>query len=147
MRNACFILLAAVVVTATSRPAAAVLQFYKVFEAEHLTDHPDQDFATLVKKPANRCYICHVGKKRTHRNEFGSLMDERLDWKKDAKDKAKISAALKDALAQHVDPDDASSETYSGRLAASKFPGGELEELKKEPAGEEESAEGSASDQ
>ena len=118
----------------TAPPAAAVLQFYKVFETEHLANHPDAEFVALVKKPANRCYICHLGKKRTHRNDFGTLMDENLDWKKDAKDKEKISAALKEALAQHVDPDDPSSETYADRINNSQFPAGELEELKKEPA-------------
>ena len=51
----------------------------------------------FVKKPANRCYVCHVGKKRTHRNAYGALMEETLDWKKDAKDKEKILAAIKKA--------------------------------------------------
>lgn len=134
MRTACLIVLVAIVVSWSAQPATAVLQFYKVFEAEHLANHPDQEFVALVKKPANRCYMCHVGKKRSHRNEFGALMEEPLDWKKDAKDKEKIAAAIKDALAKHVDPNDDTSETYADRLGKGQFPAGELDELKKEPA-------------
>jgi hypothetical protein len=122
------------VTSVTAPPAAAVLQFYNVFATEYLADHPDAEFVALVKKPANKCYICHLGKKRTHRNAFGALMDEQLDVEKDKKDKEKIAAALKEAFAQHVDPNDPSSETYADRLAKSQFPAGELEELKKEPA-------------
>jgi hypothetical protein len=134
MRNVCLILLVGLFVSATARPAAAVLQFYNVWKAEYLTNHPDKEFATLVGKPANRCFVCHVGKKRTHRNAYGAQMEEALDWKKDTKDKEKILAAIKAAGEQHVDPADESSETFAQRIEASKFPAGELEDLKKEPA-------------
>lgn len=134
MRTVCSIALAFALIPVSARPAMAVLQFYKVFQAEYLDDHPDQEFAALVKKPANRCFVCHQGKKRTHHNAFGIHLVEPLDRRKDAKDKEKISAVIKQVLAMHVDPDDETSETYGDRLAASKWPGGELEELKKEPA-------------
>jgi len=134
MRNVCLIFVVAVLMSATARPASAVLQFYKVWETEYLTNHPDKDFAALVKKPANRCFVCHVGKKRTHRNEYGKLMEESLDWKKDTKDKEKILAAIKAAGEKHVDPNDDSSETFGARIAAGRFPAGDLEDLKKEPA-------------
>lgn len=134
MRNVCLILLVAVVVSATAQPAAAVLQFYKVWETEYLTNHPDKDYAALVKKPANRCFVCHVGKKRTHRNAYGKQLEELLDAKKDTKDKEKILAAIKQVADKHFDPTDDKSETFVQRIEASKFPGGELDELKKEPA-------------
>ena len=133
MRNVCLILVVAVLLSTTAQPAAAVLQFYKVWEAEYLANHPDQDYAALVKKPANRCFVCHVGKKRTHRNAYGAQMEELLEWKKDAKDKEKILAAIKAAGEKHVDPNDDSSETFGARIAAGKFPAGDLEDLKKEP--------------
>lgn len=134
MRNVCLVLLVGLFLSIIARPAAAVLQFYKVWEEEYLTDHPDKDYVALVKKPANRCFVCHVGKKRTHRNEYGAEMEEALEWKKDAKNKEKILEVIKAAGEQHVDPDDESSETFAERIAASKFPAGELEDLKKEPA-------------
>jgi hypothetical protein len=60
-----------------------------------------------------------------------------LDRKKDLRDVEKISASIKKALEKHVDPKDEKGETYLDRLKASKWPGGELEKLKKEPPKEE----------
>jgi hypothetical protein len=134
MRTVCCLIATSMIVSMTAHPAAAVLQFYKVFQTEYLDNHPDQEFATLVKKPANRCFVCHQGKNRKHHNAFGEHLEELLDRKKDIKDKEKIAAALKKVVVLHVDPDDETSETYADRIAASKFPGGELEDLKKEPA-------------
>jgi hypothetical protein len=137
MRFVCPFLAALFVVTALmAQPAAAVLQFYKVWESEYLTDHPDKDYAALVKKNPNRCFVCHQGKNRKHRNEYGAHLGELLNAKKDAKNKDKILAAIKQVGDLHFDPNDDKSETFNERIAASKFPGGELEDLKKEPAKE-----------
>jgi cytochrome c2 len=134
MRILCSFLLVCVLLSTSAQQAAAVLQFYKVWETEYLTDHPDLEFAALVKKPANRCYVCHVGKKRSHRNVYGAQMDELLDRTKDVKDKEKIVAAIKQVGAMHSDPNDDTSPTFDELIAAGKFPGGNLEEMKKEPA-------------
>jgi hypothetical protein len=58
---------------------------------------------------------------------------ETLDRKKDIKNKEKIIAEIEKAVKLHVDPNDDKSETYLDRIKAGKWPGGELEELKKEP--------------
>jgi len=134
MRFLCTLLLAGFLFSLTAQPAAAVLPFYKVWKAEYLDNHPDQEYAKLADKAANRCFVCHVGKKRSHRNAYGALMEEELDAKKDLKDKEKILAVIKKASEAHVDPNDTSSETFADRIAASKFPGGDLDEMKKEPA-------------
>jgi hypothetical protein len=126
---------------AVARPARAVLPFYQVFKKEYLDTHSDKKFAEEVNKAANRCFVCHQGKNRKHHNEFGIHLVEPLDKKEDLKNTEKISAEIKKVLAMHVDPKDDKSETYLDRLKASKWPGGELEELKKEP---KESAENQA---
>lgn len=133
MRNLGLFLAICGLLSATARPASAVLQFYKVWESEYLTDHPDKDYVALVKKPANRCMVCHQGKSRKHRNEYGAQLDVLLDAKKDSKDKDKILAAIKQVGDMHFDAKDDTSDTFAARIAASKFPGGELEDLKKEP--------------
>ncbi len=133
MRTLCSFLVVCLLLSATARPAAAVLQFYKVWETEYLTDHPDQDYVALVKKTSNRCFVCHQGKSRKHRNEYGAQLAKLLDAKKDKKDTDKILAAIKQVGDMHVDPNDDKSDTFAARIAASKFPGGELEDLKKEP--------------
>lgn len=130
MRTLCSFLVACVLVTLFCRPAAAVLAFYKVWETEYLTNHPNKEYADLVKKPANRCFVCHVGKNRKHRNEYGKLMEADLDPRKDTKDKEKILAVIKKAGEGKFDE----STTYAQRIEAGKFPAGELEDLKKEPA-------------
>ncbi|MGD9634452.1 MAG: hypothetical protein AB7G28_03055 [Pirellulales bacterium] len=130
MRTLCSFLAACVLLGLVTRPAAAVLQFYKVWEEEYLTNHPDQEYAKLVKKPANRCFVCHVGKNRKHRNEYGKLMEADLDPRKDTKNKEKILEVIKKASEGKFDD----STTFAQRIEASKFPAGELEDLKKEPA-------------
>lgn len=134
MRNVSLLLLVGLFLSTSARHAAAVLQFYNVWKAEYLANHPDQEYATFVNKAANRCFVCHVGKKRTHRNAYGAQLEELLDRKKDVKDKEKILAAFKQVGEMLVDPNDDQSETFAARIAAGKFPAGELEELKKEPA-------------
>ena len=130
----CSFVVACTLLSASARPAAAVPQFYKVWETEYLTNHPDQDYVALVKKMPNRCLVCHQGKKRKHHNAYGEHLEELLDRKKDVRDKEKILAAIKQVGDLHVDPNDDTSETYAERIAAGKFPGGELEELKEERA-------------
>jgi hypothetical protein len=58
---------------------------------------------------------------------------ELLDRKKDLRDKEKIIASIKKVVEMHVNPEDDKSETYLDRIKAGKWPGGELEDLKKEP--------------
>jgi cytochrome c2 len=124
-------------VASMAQPAGAVVQFYNVYAKEYLDTHPDKEYAAAVKKAAVRCYICHQGKKRTNHNPFGDHLVEMLDRKKDLRDVKKISASIKKALEMHVDPKDEKSETYLDRVKASKWPGGELDELKKEPPEEQ----------
>jgi cytochrome c2 len=134
MRYLCLFLLSAIVWSLTAQPAGAVLQFYKVWKEQYLDDHPDQEYAALVNKGTNKCFVCHVGKQRKHHNVYGQHFVDLLDRKTDTKDKEKIAAAIKQVGELHFEADDEASETFNQRIAESKFPGGELEELKKEPA-------------
>ncbi|MCI0335314.1 MAG: hypothetical protein L0228_19065 [Planctomycetes bacterium] len=125
-----------------ARPAVAVPQFYTVYKKDYLDNHPDKKYAETVNKGTARCFVCHQGKKsRKNHNAFGIHLVDLLDRKKDLKDVEKISAVLKKVVAMHVDPKDDKSETYLDRIKASKWPGGELEELMKEPKEEKEKKE------
>jgi hypothetical protein len=137
-------LLVLLLVAFMAQPAGAMLQFYKVYQAEYLDNHPDQAFAAEAKKPANRCFACHQGKSRKHHNPFGLEVKKLLDKKTDLKDVPKITAALEKVAAMKVDPNDPNSETYGDRIAAGKWPGGELEDLKQEPPGAAEDGDSSA---
>src|SRR5262245_52468806 len=129
--------LALLLVLAFVHPSVARLQYYTQFKKDFLDNHSDQEYAETVNKAANRCFVCHQGKKsRKNRNAFGQeLMKlfEKSEKKKDIKDKEAISAALKTVVALHVDAKDEKSETYLDRIRASKWPAGELKDLQKEP--------------
>ncbi|MEX0611286.1 MAG: hypothetical protein WD738_19655 [Pirellulales bacterium] len=134
MRFVCMPIFAAMLIgLLLARPAVAVVQFYNVFKAEYIAKHPDKQYAAALTKASDKCFICHQGKNRKHHNAFGKHLVELLDRKKDMKDVPKITAAIKKVVEMHVDAKDEKSETYADRIKAGKWPGGELEELKKEP--------------
>jgi len=102
------------------------------FKKDYIDSLKDKKFAEAMDKGDVKCLVCHQGKQKKNRNDFGKVVGKLLT-KKDAKDKDKIAAGLKKALAMHVDPKDEKSETYMDRLMASEWPGGKLEDLKKDP--------------
>jgi hypothetical protein len=120
-------------ILAAGRPATATMGMYKVYVKEYIDVHPDQAYAADVKKANVRCLLCHQGKKRKNCNALGIEMAKFVKKGEDCKDVEKISASLKTILAMRVDPKDENSETFADRIAASKWPAGELEDLKKEP--------------
>ncbi|HEX4415192.1 MAG TPA: hypothetical protein VH107_16290 [Lacipirellulaceae bacterium] len=128
------IALSLVVALSATRRAAAIKPFYDEFKKDYIENNENKGFAEEAGKPPVGCLICHQGlKNKKTRNPFGKEVGKLLDKKKDAKDTAKMDEAFKKALAMHVDPKDDKSETYMDRIKAGKFPGGTLEELKKEP--------------
>jgi hypothetical protein len=116
-----------------ARPAAAILPFYNAFKKDYLDKLEDKKFAEEVNKASNRCFVCHQGKNRKNRNAMGLELSKLLNAKKDAKDAEKISASIKKVMEMHTNPKDEKSPTYFDRLKESKWPAGELEELKKDP--------------
>jgi hypothetical protein len=125
-------LLVVPVLLAFVSPALAIKPFYDEFKKDYLDKLKDKKFAETVDKGAEKCFICHQGKSKKSRNAFGKEVGKLLT-KKDQKDTAKMDKAFKAALAMHVDPKDKKSETYMDRLNKGEWPGGKLEDLKKEP--------------
>lgn len=134
-------LLVVPVLLAFVSPALAIKPFYDEFKKDYLDKLKDKKFAETVDKGTDKCYICHQGKptNKKNRNAFGKEIGKLLT-KKDGKDTAKMDKAFKAALAMHVDPKDKKSETYLDRLNKSEWPGGKLEDLKKEPKKDGEAA-------
>ncbi len=120
------------VLVAIASPAVAVKPFYDEFKKDYLDTAKDKKFAEMVDKGSEKCLICHQGKNKKNRNAFGKEVAKLLT-KKDAKNTEKMDAAFKKVLAMHVDPKNEKSETYMDRLNAGEWPGGKLDDLKKEP--------------
>ena len=128
----CYLLCAACVAFALASPASAVPPFYVEFKKDYLDNLKDKKFAEAMDKPDVKCLVCHQGKQKKNRNEFGKVVGKFLT-KKDAKDKEKIAEGLKKALAMHSDPKDDKSPTFLERLESGEWPAGKLEDLKKDP--------------
>lgn len=133
MRKVCLALIVAALVGGVARPAAAVLQFYQVFDKVYLAENPNEEFKKAAHDPKMRCLICHQGRLRKNHNPYGKHLVELLDRKTDAKDVEKIKAALAKVGEMHSDPDDDASPTYAEMIEAGTFPGGTLEEASAEP--------------
>jgi len=132
MRKLTIMILAACLMTCGSvRPAMAVKKFYEQFGKLYVGEDKDSPFGKAVGKA--KCYICHQGKKKKHRNRYGAELSKLLDKKKDAKNPEKIVEALKKVGKMHLNAKDSKSPTYGDMIKASKLPGGTIEEAKKEP--------------
>jgi hypothetical protein len=140
MRKPGIAVVAVLAVAGLARPAAAMLQFYKVFEEVYLKEHENEEFVKVAKSAKMRCLICHQGKKRTNHNPYGIHLVPLLDKKTDIRDIEKIKKALAEVAAMHSDPEDESSPTYDELIRAGTFPGGTLEEASLEPEEREQAA-------
>jgi len=102
-------------VALSARPAFAVKQFYDQFKEVYVNEG-DLDQGMVAKA---KCNICHVkGEKKKVKNEYGKLLDDLLDRKKDAKNPEKI----REALAKVADMKSPSGETWGEMIKAGKLP-------------------------
>lgn len=106
------------------RQAAADKAFFDQFVATYVKadsdDAKDKAFAAAVDKV--KCNVCHEGKLKKNRNEYGKALGQLLSRKNDTENKEKIIAALKKVEAKHVDPNDEKSPTFGDRIKAGKLP-------------------------
>jgi hypothetical protein len=126
------LLLAIPMLAVFASSAGAFPQFYAQFKKDYVDNLKDKKFAEELGKGDVKCLVCHQGKQKKNRNDFGKVVGKLLT-KKDTKDAAKIAAGLKKALDTHVDLKNAKSETYLERLNKGEWPGGKLDDLKKDP--------------
>lgn len=104
--------------------AHAIDPFKKEFEAKYVKAEPgtpeEEAFAASVKQA--KCNVCHVGVKKKDKNAYGMALDELLDKKTDAKDKAKIQEALDKVAALKSNPADDASPTFGELISQGKLP-------------------------
>lgn len=123
MKKALFVLLfAAFAFGLTANSAKAIPPFFNEFKAKYVKadgDAGDKEFAALVEK--TKCNVCHFGKEKKNKNDYGKALDKLLDKKADAKDKEKIQKAL-DTVAEQKS---AAGPTFGELLKEHKLPGTE----------------------
>ncbi|MBI3838144.1 MAG: hypothetical protein HY288_09465 [Planctomycetia bacterium] len=127
MKNLCLLALSCFVVLAVVQSAHAIPAFNKEFENKYVkkesTNDSEKALAAAVAKV--KCNVCHMGKTKKVRNEYGKALDELLDKKTDIKDIPKIQAALEKVAGMKSNPNDPSSPTFGELLEQGKLPGGE----------------------
>jgi hypothetical protein len=106
--------LASLVWLTSVRPAEARPGYYAVW----LSTYPDVAQKNNVKATV-RCNVCHFGKSKENRNDYGKAIVKALDGAKNVKDKAKVTDALKAAAKEK----NADGKTFQELLEANELPG------------------------
>jgi hypothetical protein len=124
MRNVVLLALVSCIALAAARTASAVPAFNKEFENKYIKKEPatDSEKALAASFAKVKCNVCHTGKTKKVRNEYGKALDELLDKKTDIKDIPKIQAALEKVSTLKSDPKDPASPTFGELLEQGKLP-------------------------
>lgn len=114
MRRAIAIVLFVGLVSAMfSSPAGARAPYLKEFKEKYGSD---EEYGKLIDE--TKCFICHVGKEKKNRNDYGKALSKIV--MKNEKDKAKIAEAL-GKVEDEKSPD---GKTYGELIKEKKLPGG-----------------------
>lgn len=114
MRRAIAIVLFVGLVSAMfSSPAGARAPYLKEFKEKY---GADAEYGSLIDE--TKCFICHVGTKKTNRNDYGKALSKIV--MKNEKDKAKIAEAL-GKVEKEKSPD---GMTFGELIKEKKLPGG-----------------------
>jgi hypothetical protein len=130
MKNLCLLSLCGFLIgtlLAKVDPVYGIDAFKKEFVNKYVKKEPatDSEKALAAAVAKANCNVCHVGKAKKTRNEYGKALDELLDKKTDIKDAAKIQGALEKVAGMKSDPKDPNSPTFGQRIEKGQLPGGE----------------------
>jgi len=130
MKNLCLLTLCGFLagsLLAQIQPVLGVEAFKKEFINKYVkkdSDVPAEKALAEAVAKAN-CNVCHVGKNKKSRNEYGKALDELLDKKTDIKNAKKIQDALDQVSGKKSNANDARSPTFGELIKQGKLPGGE----------------------
>ncbi len=111
----CMFLGLAMVLTLTSGNVEATPNVKKAFDATYVKTSTSADFKAAAAKA--KCNVCHYGKSKKNRNDFGKAISKFTNKKE--KDAAKLAAALKKAVLEK----NADKATFESLIKAGKLPG------------------------
>ncbi len=126
MKNVCIMALCGLVagtVLAKVQMAYGVDAFKKEFESMYVSKEPatDAEKSLVAAVQKAKCNVCHVGKTKKVRNEYGKALSS-LVTKKDAKNTEKIHEALEKVAGMKSKPADDNSPTFGDLIKQGKLP-------------------------
>lgn len=108
-----------------TRPAQARPPYKKEFDAKYVkADGTDAEKAFAAKVEKAKCNVCHKGKTKKERNDYGAALAEFLK-KEDEKDLPKIQQSLDKVADMKSKKDDDKSPTFGELIKKGELPGGE----------------------
>jgi hypothetical protein len=126
MKKVCVMLvLGCVALALTVSPALALPPFNKEWQAKYVEGNPNANFVDAVGTA--KCNVCHMGKSKKDKNEYGKAVGKYLT--KDEYNKIKSDA---DAAKKYIDAGldkaatekSASGQTFGDLIKAGQLPGG-----------------------
>ncbi len=111
----CIFAAIALVLTATPSTLEATPNIKKAFDANYVKTSTSADFKAAAAKA--KCNVCHYGKSKKNRNDFGKAISKFTNKKE--KDAAKLADALKKAVLEK----NADKATFESLIKAGKLPG------------------------
>lgn len=97
-----------------ARPASARKQYYDEFKEKY---GADKDFGQVIDEA--KCFVCHVGKSKKNRNDYGMALSKAIGKNEKGKDK------INEALGKIEDQKAADGKTFGELIKEGKLPGGE----------------------
>jgi hypothetical protein len=104
--------LAGIVCLTSARQAEARPQYLRVWAKTY------PDLAQKADVKSLKCNVCHLGAKKTNRNDYGKAIVKALDGKKNIKDEEKFTDVLKTAAKEK----NADGKTFGELLEAGELP-------------------------
>ena len=111
----CTVLGLAIVLMLTPNHVEATPNIKKAFDANYVKTSTNAAFKEAATKA--KCNICHYGKSKKNRNDFGKTISKFTNKKE--KDATKLGAALKKAVVEK----NADKVTFESLIKAGKLPG------------------------
>jgi len=119
-----FLIGCALLVGLSTSTARAFPEFFAEFKAKYVKEKPETDAekALAEKVEKVKCNVCHMGKEKKPRNNYGKHLEKHIN-KGDKKNKEKIQKGLDTVYEEKVSEDE--DKTFGDLIKAGDLPGGE----------------------
>lgn len=120
MKTVCASIVALCLIALVAGPVAARPPYPAIFKAKYENLAKEVDTA--------KCLVCHKGKEKKDRNEYGIALSKafgKADFEKNKGDKEALAKHLTEALDKVAEEKNADGKTFGELIKAGHLPGGE----------------------